>query len=118
MQHQTKDEADRKNYVNKFTAVEDALYVIGGRWRLPIIAVLSEGNKRFTEIQRPVKGISAKVLPYELKELELNGFVTRIFYDERPIIEYQLTEYSRTLKKVVHALDEWGKNHLIKIKQR
>jgi DNA-binding HxlR family transcriptional regulator len=118
MQHKAKHGVDEKNCINKFTAVEDALYVIGGRWRLPIIAVLSDGNKRFIEIQRSVKGISAKVLSHELKELELNGFVTRILHDERPIIEYQSTQYSRTLKKVVHALDEWGKNHLIKIRQR
>jgi len=118
MQHKAKHEVEGKNCINKFNAVEDALYVIGGRWRLPIIAVLSDGNKRFIEIQRSVKGMSAKVLSHELKELELNGFVTRFLQDEKHVIEYRSTEYSRTLKKVVHALDEWGKNHLIKVRQR
>ncbi|HEX9513477.1 MAG TPA: helix-turn-helix domain-containing protein [Puia sp.] len=118
MQRNKNGGAGGEKCVNSFTAVEDALYVIGGKWRLPIIAGLLDGDKRFNEIQQTVKGISAKILSNELKELELNGFVNRISHGERPIIKYQLTEYSRTLKKVVHALDEWGKNHLKKIKRQ
>jgi DNA-binding HxlR family transcriptional regulator len=118
MKREKNSRADGESCVNSFTAVEDALYVIGGKWRLPIIARLLGGDKRFTEIQRTVKGISAKVLSHELKELELNGFVIRILHGERPIVEYRLTEYCRTLKKVVHALDEWGRNHLQKIKRQ
>ncbi len=118
MKRKKNNGADGESCVTSFTAVEDALYVIGGKWRLPIIARLLDGNKRFNEIQKTVKGISAKVLSHELKELELNGFIHRIFHGERPVVEYQLTEYCRTLKKVVHALDEWGKNHLKKIKRQ
>lgn len=101
-------------------AIEDALYVIGGKWKLRIIiALLVEGGKRFNEIQRTVKGISPKVLSHELKELELNGFVKRnVFSTEMPVVvEYQLTEYSLTLKKVLDALVEWGTMHRKKIKE-
>jgi DNA-binding HxlR family transcriptional regulator len=38
---------------------------------------LTEGNRRFNEMQRLIDGISAKVLSTELKDLELNGFVRR-----------------------------------------
>jgi len=93
-------------------AVADALYVIGGKWKLRIIIALTEGNKRFNELQRLVEGISAKVLSTELKELELNGFVNRNVFTGTPVIvEYELTEYAETLKDVLHALSEWGAMH-------
>src|SRR3954447_22604176 len=99
-------------------AVGDALYAIGGKWKLPIIIALRDGNKRFNELQRTITGISAKVLSNELKELEMNGFVKRNVYTQMPVIvEYELTEYSNTLGEVLHALKEWGANHRDKIRR-
>ena len=94
------------------TAVGDALYAIGGKWKLRIIIALSGGNRRFNELQRIVEGISAKVLSNELKELEMNGFIKRNVDTGFPIVvEYELTEYSHTLQKVLEALSEWGEMH-------
>ncbi|MDP4211631.1 MAG: winged helix-turn-helix transcriptional regulator [Bacteroidota bacterium] len=98
-------------------AVGDALYVIGGKWKLRIIIALLEGNKRFNELQRTVEGISARVLSNELKELELNGFVNRNVYVKTPVIvEYELTKYSETLEKILQSLSEWGTMHRKKLK--
>lgn len=98
-------------------AVGDALYVIGGKWKLRIIIALGAGNKRFNELQRAVEGISARVLSNELKELELNGFVKRTVYTQTPVvIEYEGTPYSATLKEVLHALNAWGTQHRNKIR--
>ena len=98
------------------SSVADALNAIGGKWKLRIIIALSEGNKRFNELQRRVEGISAKVLSNELKELELNGFIKRTVYTDMPVVvEYELTEYSETLQDVMRALSEWGAMHREKI---
>ncbi len=43
----------------------DALYAIGGKWKLQIITALRENNDRFNQLQRAVKGISSKVLATE-----------------------------------------------------
>ncbi len=103
------------------TAMGDALYAIGGKWKLRIVLALGDRDdipKRFNELQRLVRGISARVLSAELKELELNGFVTRKVIDQKPVVvEYQLTEYSDTLKEVLHALTEWGIRHRERIRQ-
>jgi DNA-binding HxlR family transcriptional regulator len=100
------------------TAVGDALYVIGGKWKLRIIIALRDGNKRFNELQRTVSGISARVLSHELKELEMNGFVKRNIYTQTPIVvEYEVTEYSNTLNNVLQALGEWGTMHRDKIRK-
>jgi DNA-binding HxlR family transcriptional regulator len=101
-------------------AVQDALYVVGGKWTLPVIVALRDGgNMRFNELQRNVKGISARVLSTELKELELNGFIGRHVDTGTPIIvEYRLTPYADTLGNVLTALREWGAMHRDKIRGR
>lgn len=94
------------------SSIADALYVIGGKWKLRIIVALKDGNKRFNEMQRLIEGISAKMLSTELKELELNGFVRRKVFTGTPVVvEYELTEYADTLNEVLHALSEWGTMH-------
>lgn len=98
-------------------AVQDALYVLHGKWKLPIIIALSEGRKRFGEIQKAVKGIAPKVLSSELKTLELNGFVIRHVHNEFPVlVDYELTPYSDTLENVITALRDWGSQHKDKIR--
>ncbi|MGY0034628.1 winged helix-turn-helix transcriptional regulator [Pedobacter sp. NJ-S-72] len=77
------------------------------------------GNKRFNELKRIIPGISARVLSNELKELEMNGFVKRIVYTEASpiLVEYELTDYSSSLKDVVKSLSEWGIMHRERIRQ-
>lgn len=102
------------------SSVEDAIYVIGGKWKLKIIIVLQEiGNIRFNELQRTISGISARVLSNELKDLELNGFVKRVVHAEQTpvVVEYISTDYSRTLKPVIMALSEWGRKHKTNIRE-
>lgn len=102
------------------SSVEDALYVIGGKWKLKIIIALQEhGSIRFNELQRIVAGISARVLSNELKDLELNGFVKRIVHAEQTpvVVEYISTDYSKTLRDVIMALSDWGRTHKNNIKQ-
>jgi DNA-binding HxlR family transcriptional regulator len=100
------------------TSVGDALYVIGGKWKLRVIIALREGNKRFNEIQRTVNGISARVLSSELKELELNGFVKRVIHTQTPVVvEYHITEYSGTLDEVLQSLANWGTMHRNKLRE-
>jgi DNA-binding HxlR family transcriptional regulator len=100
-------------------AVGDALYAIGGKWKLRVIIGLSGGNKRFNELRRIIPAISARVLSNELKELEMNGFVKRNVYAKVSpvIVEYELTEYSSSLKDVVGSLSQWGIMHRERIKQ-
>lgn len=100
-------------------AVGDALYAVGGKWKLRVIIGLSGGNKRFNELRRVLPGISARVLSNELKELEMNGFVKRTVYAEASpvMVEYELTEYSSSLKDVVSSLSEWGTMHREKIRK-
>jgi DNA-binding HxlR family transcriptional regulator len=105
--------------VSLLSAMDDALYAIGGKWKLRVITALLDGDKRFNELQRMIKGISARVLSHELKELELNGFIERIVDEATPVaVTYRLTEYSYTLERVVVALSKWGKMHRETVRQK
>jgi DNA-binding HxlR family transcriptional regulator len=97
--------------------IGDALYVIGGKWKLRVIMSIREGNHRFNEIQRAVEGISARVLSNELKELELNGFVRRTVHTDTPVVvEYNVTAYADSLDEVLYALSRWGAQHREKLR--
>lgn len=92
--------------------VKDALDILHGKWKLPIILSLTFGKKRFKQIQRELPGITPKMLSKELKDLEINELVERHVYDTLPVsIEYELTTYGRTLRPLVGELHAWGTKH-------
>lgn len=121
MKQSADNQVDNKAFTEEchtvLTAVSDALYVIGGKWKLMIIIAMARGNKRFTEIQRQVNGISARVLSSELKDLELNGFIIKKVENGYPVsIEYELLPYSQTLEELVGAMTKWGIQHREKVR--
>jgi DNA-binding HxlR family transcriptional regulator len=92
--------------------VSDALYVLSGKWKIPIIIALSFGNKRFGQIAKEIPKITDRMLAKELRELELNQLVSRKVYDTIPVtVEYSLTEYGATLDPMIRELAIWGSNH-------
>ena len=94
------------------TAVRDALYVLNGKWKLPVIVALADGPRRFNEIQKLVGDITPKILSNELRELELNEFVERKVIPSTPVtVLYELTAYSETLESVLEELKKWGFQH-------
>jgi len=93
-------------------AIKDAMDVLEGRWKLPILIALSSGSKRFRQISKSIEGISDKMLARELKDLELNLLIRRDALDEASLIaEYTITEHGRSLEQVLRALYAWGQEH-------
>jgi DNA-binding HxlR family transcriptional regulator len=103
--------------LRRLSAVDDAIYVIGGKWKLKIVIAVVSGHTRFNELQRTIQGISARVLSNELKDLELNGLIKRVVHtDKTPVVvEYVKTDYTKTLKDVLDTLGDWGARHKKKI---
>jgi DNA-binding HxlR family transcriptional regulator len=99
-----------------FKAISDSLYILNGKWSVMIIACLASGKKRYLELQRLVEGIGPKMLSKELNKLELNGLITRSVQETKPVtVEYELTEYARSLKPLTDEMGAWGKRHREKI---
>src|ERR1700743_2267717 len=94
------------------SAIRDTVYVLGGKWKHPILMSLVSGPKRFKELSRELEGITPKVLSKELKELEINGFISRTVYDTSPVtVEYDLTDYGDSLDGILRAMRDWGIQH-------
>jgi DNA-binding HxlR family transcriptional regulator len=97
---------------NTILPVKDALDILSGKWKLPIIISLSFGNKRFKQISNEIPNITDKMLSKELRYLEMNQLIKRTVYDSVPVIvEYSMTPYGKTLEKVVNELRNWGIQH-------
>lgn len=94
---------------SKLVAARDALDVIQGKWRIPIVISLTYGVKRFGEIQRDIGDVSPKMLSQELKALEENKIISRTLYDSMPVtVEYSLTPLGQSMNKLLDELLNWG----------
>lgn len=92
--------------------VRDALDILSGKWKLPIIISLSFGNKRFSQMANEIPNITDRMLSKELRDLEINKLVKRTVYNSVPVVvEYSMTEYGKSLDRVINELRVWGKAH-------
>lgn len=99
-------------FENEIKYVQDTLYVISGKWKLPIILSLSRGNRRYREIARSIPSITFRMLSKELKELEMNKLVSRTVHaDSTLLVEYAITEYCQTLTPILFEMITWGRLH-------
>jgi DNA-binding HxlR family transcriptional regulator len=93
--------------------VEDALKVIGGRWKVLILRELFLGTRRFGQLHRSLHGITQKMLTQQLRELERDGLVDRLVYMQvPPKVEYSLTPLGKTLEPVLNSLHDWSVKYL------
>ena len=107
-----KTEHSAEACTQSIVAVRDTLYVLSGKWKLPIIIALSNGPKRFKDLQRSLEEITPKILSKELKEMEMNDFLTRTVYDTSPVtVEYELTKYSSSVDRIIEEMRVWGIQH-------
>lgn len=113
------EEKTQKTCLARLLPVADALDVLSGKWKIPIIITLSFGKKRFSEIANEIPHITDRMLSKELRELEMNQLVQRTVYDTVPVtIEYTLTDYGDTLKPVINELHKWGSRHRERIMKK
>lgn len=107
-----RDESDRGACLGMIRPVTDALDVLSGKWKLPILVSLSFGSKRFSEMAREIPKITDRMLSKELRDLEMNGLVQRVVHDSIPVVvEYSVTDYGHSLDSVIKELGVWGINH-------
>lgn len=90
--------------------VEATLSVIGGRWKPILVCHLLNGKKRYGELRRLTPNATERMITLQLKELQADGIVNRHAYAEvPPRVEYELTEYGRSLELILVQMQEWGR---------
>ena len=83
---------------------------IGGKWKAVILHHLISGAKRYNEIRKSIPTITERTLSLQLKQLEEDGIVDRKVFTEKPplVVEYELTDFGKTLLPVLEAITKWG----------
>jgi DNA-binding HxlR family transcriptional regulator len=94
-------------------AVPQVLEHIGSKWAILILYALSQGTKRYSQLQKQIEGVSPKMLIQNLRKLEACGLVQRVVYPVvPPQVDYLLTPLGETLIDPLAVLCEWAENHV------
>ncbi|MEO0478952.1 MAG: winged helix-turn-helix transcriptional regulator [Planctomycetota bacterium] len=89
--------------------VEATLSVIGGRWKPVLVCHLLQGKKRFGELRRLTPNATERMITLQLRELEADGVISReVFAEVPPRVEYDVTEFGRSLQPVLESMQAWG----------
>ena len=102
-----------KDFNPRNCGVTHFLNRIGGKWKVLIVYGISAQVNRFSLLQKAIPDISKQMLVNQLRELEEDKIIVRNIYAETPPrVEYQLTEYGKTLLPVIGFIEKWGRNDM------
>ena len=94
----------------KVCPLEFAVNAISGKWKVPIVWRINEGEKRPSEMLRGIVKVDRRVLNEQLKELVQDGVLSKeVFNELPPRVEYSLTPLGEQLVEVLWKLNDWGK---------
>jgi DNA-binding HxlR family transcriptional regulator len=102
-----------KSYA-QYCPMAHALDLVGERWSLLIVRELLEDEQlRYSDLHARLDGCGTNILAARLKTLEQGGVVRRRQLDP-PAASwvYELTEYGKGLREVLHVLAHWGARSL------
>lgn len=85
--------------------------IIGSKWTAVIVHDLSEGSRRFSELERSCPGISPRTLSERLRVLEQDGILQRRSGPRR--VEYELTEKGQALLPTIEEMRRFGHSWLV-----
>jgi DNA-binding HxlR family transcriptional regulator len=87
--------------------------IIGAKWTALLVHDLSEGPRRFSELEHSCAGISPRTLSERLRALEHEEIVVRHSYPESPPrVEYELTAKGEALLPIIREMREFGRDWL------
>lgn len=91
-------------------ALDVTMGYVGGKWKSVVLWYLRKDVKRFGELKKHIPGITEKMLTLQLRELEIDGIVTRKIYPEvPPKVEYSLTDFGKSLLPMLEEMAKWGR---------
>ena len=95
-------------------AVAATAEIIATKWTPLIVHDLSEGPRRFKELEFACPGISPRTLSERLDMLESEGVLIRRSYPESPPrVEYELTDKGRALLPIIRAMRKFGRDWMV-----
>lgn len=92
-------------------AVACTAEIIGSKWTAIIVHDLSEGPRRFSELERSCPGISPRTLSERLRVLEQDGLIEKHTSARRA--EYELTQKGTALLPIIDEMSRFGHAWLV-----
>lgn len=91
--------------------IGNALRAIEGKWKIPVMYVLcKQKSMRYSELRKALD-ITNMMLTSTLKELEADGLVSRVQYNEvPPRVEYSATKNGKRLMPALKEIRMWGES--------
>lgn len=92
---------------------ELTIELIGGKWKgLILWHLLDKKVLRNGEMLRLMPRITQKMLTQQLREMEDNGLVRRVIYEQvPPKVEYSLTPHGEALRPILDMMITWGSKY-------
>lgn len=92
---------------------ELTIELIGGKWKgLILWHLLDKKVLRNGEMLRLMPRITQKMLTQQLREMEENGLVRRVIYEQvPPKVEYSLTPHGEALRPILDMMITWGSKY-------
>ena len=88
--------------------------IVATKWTPLIVHDLSEGPRRFMQLEHACPGISPRTLSERLDMLERQGAVVRRSYPESPPrVEYELTDKGRALLPIIREMRRFGHSWMV-----
>lgn len=104
--------------LTKNCPLRQLINIVGDKWTLPVLYVLKQNTRRYSELQREIPGISKKMLTQTLRRLESDKIVNRKVYPVvPPKTEYNLTAFGRKLIEPLEVLADWAWEHQVPLQQ-
>ncbi|MFW6722424.1 winged helix-turn-helix transcriptional regulator [Streptomyces sp. MAR4 CNY-716] len=86
---------------------------LSDKWVSLVVASLSGGPRRYSDLRRKIAGVSPKMLTQTLRTLERDGILTRAVTPSVPVrVDYELTSLGRSLAGLLTAVKDWAEEHI------
>ncbi|MFF4910800.1 winged helix-turn-helix transcriptional regulator [Streptomyces sp. NPDC001260] len=86
---------------------------LSDKWVSLVVAALSGGPMRYSDLSRKIAGVSPKMLTQTLRTLERDGLLSRTVTPSVPVrVDYELTRLGGSLALLLTAVKDWAETHI------
>ncbi|MGF0171017.1 winged helix-turn-helix transcriptional regulator [Streptomyces sp. Marseille-Q5077] len=91
---------------------------LSDKWVSLVVAALSAGPMRYSDLGRKIAGVSPKMLTQTLRSLERDGLLTRKVTPSVPVrVDYELTPLGHGLALLLTAVKDWAETHFDEVRE-
>jgi DNA-binding HxlR family transcriptional regulator len=86
---------------------------ISGKWITLLLAALSDGRMRYSDLSRAIPSVSQKMLTQSLRTMERDGLLTRTVTAAVPVrVDDELTPLGESLVVLMSQVKTWAESNM------